>query len=555
MIKRFTPQLLLLMVALVWSGPCTWSQHTTTRLVFHDVKTDSNGHILPWFSPEPGSSYDHAINLVWDFWYNIRRDYNGLPYYMNHAIWDDNENDAIAIGGDQLQMALSSWRLYYAYSGKKSVYENMKFITDYYLTHSLSGPNCQWPDLPYPCNTLAYIGFYDGDMILGRGYTQPDKAGSFGWELLNMHKLTTTETGSNKVYPQLYLEAAIKIANTLARNIKPGDADHSPLPFKVHTETGEVGRLINDKGETMALSEYTTNWSATLSLWNELIRMKQGDTRLYQQAFDLLLKWMKDYPLKNNKWGPFFEDVPGWSDTQINAITFAQFMMANPSLFPDWKKEVAGIFDWVYEKLGNENYKDLGVVVINEQTSYPEEGNSHTARQASAELQYCSLTGDLSRKAMAIRQLNWATYMVNDQGVSQYPIAAVWMTDGYGDYVRHYLRSMAAFPELAPGHINHLLHSTSVINLVEYAPLYKGPYHGKPEDVLDRIEIYYTTYDLSSTETIRMVNKPAAVWMSGSYLKELSKLNTEEGWTWQPLRTGGILTIRHDKGNKIAVLK
>ena len=40
--------------------------------------------------------------------------------------------------------------------------------------------------------------------------------------------------------------------------------------------------------------------------------------------------------------------------------------------------------------------------------------------------------------------------MVAEDGRNRYPYDMVWLTDGYGDYVRHYLRAMAAAPELAP---------------------------------------------------------------------------------------------------------
>jgi hypothetical protein len=60
------------------------------------------------------------------------------------------------------------------------------------------------------------------------------------------------------------------------------------------------------------------------------------------------------------------------------------------------------------------------------------------------------LTGDRSGADHAIRQLNWATYMVDVDGKNRYMQDENWLTDGYGDYVRHYLRSMAAMPELAP---------------------------------------------------------------------------------------------------------
>ena len=49
-----------------------------------------------------------------------------------------------------------------------------------------------------------------------------------------------------------------------------------------------------------------------------------------------------------------------------------------------------------------------------------------------------------------MRRLNWATYSVDADGKNRYPNDDIWLTDGYGDYVRHYLRAMASFPELAP---------------------------------------------------------------------------------------------------------
>ena len=106
----------------------------------------------------------------------------------------------------------------------------MKFIAEYYLTHGLSPENASWPNIPYPYNTYVYSGIYDGDMILGKNFTQPDKAGSFGIELLRLYKVNANERYPN-VTDNLYLEAAIPIANTLAAYTKDGDEINSPLPF------------------------------------------------------------------------------------------------------------------------------------------------------------------------------------------------------------------------------------------------------------------------------------------------------------------------------------
>ena len=55
---------------------------------------------------------------------------------------------------------------------------------------------------------------------------------------------------------------------------------------------------------------------------------------------------MKRYPMKQNKWGPFFEDVDWWSETQINGMTFARFIMEHRKYFNDWEKDVMSIIRW-----------------------------------------------------------------------------------------------------------------------------------------------------------------------------------------------------------------
>lgn len=523
---------------------------------YHNIHLEATGKtILPWYSTDAGKSFDFVVNRVWDFWNTMRNDKNGLPYYMNHQVWRPDFNDRRGIGGDQFSMALSSWNLYYAYSGNETVKEEMKFIADYYLTHSLSPADAAWQDLPYPYNTLIYSGIYDGDMVIGKGFTQPDKAGSFGLELVKLYKMTTTTTYPN-ITDKIYLESAVKIANTLASHTMKGDENNSPLPFKVNAITGNIGQLLDNSGsgKNNQLSSYTTNWSGTMELFLTLIELKAGETENYRKAFSTILDWMKNYPLKNNKWGPFFEDVPGWSDTQINAVTFAQFMMNHQEYFPDWKKEVKGIFEWVYRILGNKQWEKYGVTVINEQTAYQVPGNSHTSRQASAELQYAALTGDNTPVQNAVRQLYWTTYMVDDDGKNCYPNDEIWMTDGYGDYVRHYLRAMAWRPDLAPSEQIHLLSSTSVIQLIEY-PSSFNKFYGSPvpEDQLDKTLLDYRSFDIKSTEIIRLPVKPDKVQVNHKPIQENDRVG-EEGWSWKTMSQGGLLTIRHLNGNVISVV-
>lgn len=496
---------------------------------YHPVRINkADGSILPWFSANPGTSYDTVLMLVWDFWDRMETDSNGLKYYMNHQVWKPG-HDMRGLGGDQINMALSSWGLLYAYSGYPEVLQNMKYLADTYMERSLSGPDDKWPSVPYPYNTDIHSGIYDGDMRNGKEITQPDKAGSFGYELVNLYKIT----GDQK-----YLDAAVKIAGTLSAHIITGDSIRSPLPFRVNAKTGETGSLFDNigSGKRVRPALYTSNWTGTMMLFEELIKLDPGHKELYENSFNIFLDWMRKYPLKMNKWGPFFEDIPGWSDTQTNAVSFAMFILQHTDLFPDWREDVKHIIDWTYRELGNHEYEKYKVVVMNEQTVYRVPGNSHSSRQASVELMFAELSGDTSYTSNAIRTLNWATYTVAADGRNRYIRDDIWLTDGYGDYVRHYLRAMAAMPELAPANENHLLGSSSIITTVRYT----------------HDSISYRTFDNKSFEVLRLVTKPEKIRIDGKILED-NDLQENTGWSWSALESGGILRIKHEDGNKLNI--
>ena len=515
-------------------------------LIYHPVRTDKSGKIIPWFNDNPGTSYSHIINLVWNFWDTMRKDMNGLPYYMNHQVWNPQFNDPRGIGGDQFAMALSSWRLYYAYSGNERVKANMYFIADYYLTHGLSAANAKWPDLPFPYNMFIYSGLYDGDMRAGKDVLQPDKAGSFALELVHLFKISENP---------LYLQAAVKIANTLSSHIQNGDINYSPLPFKVNPYTGSIPLLRDHEftGTWIDTAGYTSNWAPTMQLFLDLIELKKGETNSYQAGFDTMLSWMKQYPMKENKWGPFFEDVDWWSETQINAMTFARFIMEHRQYFPEWKNDVLKIINWSHKNFANDKWKKYGVIVTNEQTVYQTPGNSHSSRQAADELLFVKLSGDSSLYENAVRELNWATYMVDFDGKNRFPQDEPWLTDGYGDYVRHYLRAMDAFPELTAPNEDHIISSSSVIQQADYqGHLKKYIFLGFENMDSSKVKLFYRTFDSTGTERIKLKKKPSAVLVDN---KPVPENNTGEGHEWKPMQSGGLLTVRREHGKKVLLLK
>ena len=448
-------------------------------LGYHEVKTDARGNIVPWYGTGPAEAYDQVIRLVWRFWLDMRNCTNGVPYYLQHQVWKPEQDDPRGLGGDQINMALSSWNLLYGYLGDPAVKANMIRIADYWLAHGLSPRDARWPNLPYPYNTEVHSGRYDGDMRAGRGFLQPDKAGTFGAELVMLYKMT----GERK-----YLNAAVAIADTMAARVQPGDSEDSPWPFRVHAVTGEVHR--ETKNHRTYAASYTTNWTGTLRLFDALIALRAANAAEYLRARTMAAAWLKRYPLKTNHWGPFFEDIPTStpSDTEINADTLAYWILEHPEWDTNSRAQAKSALDWSYATFANREFARWNVIPINEQTAYLVPGNSHTSRHASVELFYCEKTGDCETKAAAIRRLNWATYMVDVDGKNRYPHDDIWLTDGYGDYVRHFLRAMASAPELAPAGQNHLLRTSSVVQSIVYGPR----------------TITYGKFDADSTERFKM---------------------------------------------------
>ncbi len=378
---------------------------------------------------------------------------------MQHQVWKEKQDDERGLGGDQIDMALDSWNLLYGYLGDPELHANMAMMADFWLDHGLSAPDVLYANLPYPYDLEVCSGRFDGDMRAGKGYLQPDKAASFAVELVLLYKLT----GNKK-----YLTAAVKIADSLVATVTPGDAEHSPWPFRVNAATGKPAE--ETRNGKLFTAGYTSNWTPALRLFSDLQALRQGNTGGYRHTSAVVEAWLKKYALPTNKWGPFFEDVPtaDYSDTEINADTMAAYILDHPEWDRDGKAQAWKILHWTEDRLGNHTFAALHVMPINEQTAYEVPGNSHTSRHAWVKLLYCEKTGDCGDQKQEVLRLNWATYSVNDDGRNRYPHDDIWLTDGYGDYVRHYLRAMASMPELAPDDQNHLLRTSSVIQKIEY---------------------------------------------------------------------------------------
>jgi hypothetical protein len=161
---------------------------------------------------------------------------------------------------------------------------------------------------------------------------------------------------------------------------------------------------------------------------------------------------------------------------------------------------------------------------------------SHTARYASVNALLFEKTGDAVAREKAYRSFNWATYMCRPNGVvlDGPEVGNEWFTDGYGDYIRHFMVGLGAVPEWAPANQSHLVRSTSVVKNISYG----------------MNAINYTTYNGTSTDVLLINFTPGVIKANGVILPRRTDLS-QPGWTLDPAKK--ILRIYHKNASQISI--
>ena len=112
-----------------------------------------------------------------------------------------------------------------------------------------------------------------------------------------------------------------------------------------------------------------------------------------------------------------------------------------------------------------------------------------------------------------------------------------------------------AKPELAPADENHILHTSAILNLVNYAGNFnKTLGNDVPPADLEKVILYYVSTEKMGTETIRLTAKPSKILVEKKEIKEVQPLD-KEGFTWTTMTKGGLLKVRHEAGTEIVIYK
>jgi hypothetical protein len=138
----------------------------------------------------------------------------------------------------------------------------------------------------------------------------------------------------------------------------------------------------------------------------------------------------------------------------------------------------------------------------------------------------------MTYREQSIRSYNWASYMAGDDGTVTVGVDRpdyynqCWFTDGYFDYVPHFIDGMASLPELAPADSDHLLSSSSVVQEILYEPY----------------QVSYQTVDADGTQKLRLTFQPSQIIADGRLLSQNQVLGMDPGWNFD--RSLFVLTIR-----------
>ena len=499
------------------------------------VALDESGKLLPWPMPEnTGYSYSAYFlsqwTILWDQ-YNRQR----LPYYYCCFDFDrttfelvPDPNWANSTGYLRAMMQGFVERLY-PYTADPHTLEFLENFVDYELENGTTPKDYAWSQVPYPSANPGSKR-YTGWSHHGEDFVEPHVVGEDGYGYLQLYEMT----GNTK-----YLVAAIRCADALAKNFTPGDENNSPWPYRCHARDGS---LKDGKG----MFPYSANVVEPIMLLDELIRLDQGDTAAYKRTRAGAWAWLMKYPMQNNVWVGYFEDVQGSMEdmNQVIPLEFARYILLHPEKDPAWREHSLQLMEWVKTTPKWPKYMVHGALITTEQGSGPKDFccnlpnqccDSHSARLAAVEALYYARTGDVAYKEAAYRTDNWVTYFQGLPAGAHAPFSTQWwFTDEFTDGPRRMMDAFWAVPEWAPADESHLLGSLSVVTKIAYGA-------GR---------VTYSTFDADSTDVLRLNFAPDAIWVGGRQIARRSDLQ-QEGYTFDG--STRVLRIRHTSSRDVDV--
>jgi len=499
----------------------------------HPVQLDAQGKLLPWPMPDnTGYSYSsHFLTqwtILWDQ-YNRQR----LPYFYCCFDFDRTTFELapdphwVNSTGYLRAMMQGFMERLYAYTGDPRTLTFLQDFVDYELENGLTPEGYAWSQVPYASANPGAKRYTGWSQLGAEDFIEPHVVGEDGY--VRLYEMT----GNTK-----YLRAAIRCADALVKNFKPGDEFNSPWPVRAFARDG--------KADAPPMGPYSANVIEPVMLFDELIRLGQGDVAGYARVRAGAWDWFQKYPLAHDVWVGYFEDTVAsmGNMNQVIPLEFARYVLLHPEKDPQWREHAHHIIEWVKTTPKWPKYIVHGATVTTEQgngvnfcCNLPNQCcDSHTSRLAAVEALYFARTDDAAYRDAAFRSYNWVTYFQGLSSGAHAPFSTQWwFTDQYADGPRRLMDAFWAVPEWAPPDESHLLGSSSVVTKISYR---KG-------------SITYSTFDPESSDVLRLDFVPDFVTANGKPLPRHKVVDQPGGYTFDDVTH--VLRIRHEDARDIDI--
>jgi len=422
----------MLLAAASWVTAPAEEPARPTRLGSHDAAYASDGSLRPWTSWTDALAREMA-------WYQRCPSDHGYPRFVTLTFMDGafqpiaGRSDFIPATQDGL--GIISYLKYYQFTGRShpEFLRTARLMADFLLREAVTPNDGKYPRFP---RSTGHRGVFPQPPDCGSQddhpfEIQPDKGGLVGFALMEL----AGETGD-----QAYAEAARQIARRLVANMRTGDHDHSPWPFRVDYRSGR------------ARGEVSGNMTYILRLFDRLLA--RGD-REFSEPRSALWRWIHDCQLPDagrdgRLWVQFFED----HHNETNRTAWAPLALAayileeRERLSPTWQTDARSLIEFV-----NRNFvrTRFGVAVCGEQDEDFDPWGGINSTWGAVLARYTAATGSPEYRHRAEQALTFCLYAIDDDGCPRdslvNPQRGGWQEDAHTDKVHNIVDALVACPE------------------------------------------------------------------------------------------------------------
>jgi len=453
-----------------------------------------------------------------------------LPPYVQYATFkpDGSPRMHCSFPAFHHSLYILAFLRYYAFTGETEWLWRARDLADWNIANSTAAGGT-YSDLPFS----VFEGGKPRGSADGRSI-ETDKPALMGSAYLAVYDAT----GEQK-----YLEAAKKIADTLAKNQR---ADGS-WPFRVIPEEGTV------------YDDYGCGAVFAVEFFENLLARERSPK--YSEAHDKALQWMLENPVKHGWWAGFHEDVGSKGKTgnvvfMPMAFTCGYLLRkrSDSPQYLSWAEDIHAAIRKHFVHL--EDHALAPAPGVAEQLACNVIMPVHTACycsllctvyevKASEDLRKMVVSGINSCTWAQIRNgaiMTWLHLPQRDPKSQKFDFTKwldalgkqddTWYSIHIGTLL-YVFDAMAAFPEIAPEGEDHVLGFETPPRNVRYE---KG-------------KVSFSASRPSCT-TLKLSFEPASVKLAGKDLPRREMLSADAaGWTFD--KSGALLKIRHEAGGVV----